>query len=225
MSKKCVKCSLEDSEKNFPKDKSRKDGIFPYCKLCRSQYRKEDHSRIKLYMEREWFIKNYINLQKDFRELSKIANCGYNTIRRWRKKLKIPIQDKHRNYRKRFFTSEHRNKISLSRKGKYTKEENHNWKGGITKRMELLRKSPEYKKFVQAVLKRDWYKCLVCPSKKELEVHHIYPRRDFPERIFDIDNGITLCKKCHGLTFYKEYNFIEKFLDILSKQSMAKVTV
>lgn len=50
-----------------------------------------------------------------------------------------------------------------------------------------------------AVLKRDGYKCVKCGSQKELQTHHIIHVADDPEgkHIFEVDNGITLCKECH----------------------------
>jgi len=46
-------------------------------------------------------------------------------------------------------------------------------------------------------LKRDWYRCQICSSKEKLEVHHIKSYKDYPKKRVNIDNGITLCKKCH----------------------------
>jgi len=45
-------------------------------------------------------------------------------------------------------------------------------------------------------LKRDNYKCQYCGSTEDLQVHHIVSRKNLNTK-FDIDNGITLCKKCH----------------------------
>jgi len=45
---------------------------------------------------------------------------------------------------------------------------------------------------------RDNYKCQECGSEKRLEAHHIKNWNDFKELRYDMNNGITLCKKCHG---------------------------
>lgn len=59
------------------------------------------------------------------------------------------------------------------------------------------RNTSKYRRWRQAVLFRDGYKCTRCGAETNLEVHHIYPVKLFPEMAIDIENGITLCKKCH----------------------------
>ena len=51
--------------------------------------------------------------------------------------------------------------------------------------------------FRERVIARDGYKCRLCGSNIKIEAHHIFPRRDYPEWAGDINNGITLCEKCH----------------------------
>lgn len=78
------------------------------------------------------------------------------------------------------------------------KEDHWNWKGGIS----LLndhRDSAEYKKWRMEVYTRDNFKCRKCGSKIKLNAHHIKPWKDYPEERYNIDNGITLCEKCHIL--------------------------
>lgn len=35
----CIKCGLTKNESDFIKDKSRKSGFHPYCKLCQNKYK------------------------------------------------------------------------------------------------------------------------------------------------------------------------------------------
>ena len=53
--------------------------------------------------------------------------------------------------------------------------------------------------------------CHICGSKKNIQLHHIYPRHLFPEKIFDENNLIPLCRACH-LRFGHLGNF-EKYYD------------
>lgn len=39
--------------------------------------------------------------------------------------------------------------------------------------------------------------CNVTPGLGRLEVHHVYPKSLFPVRAYDLDNGTTLCVRCH----------------------------
>jgi len=48
------------------------------------------------------------------------------------------------------------------------------------------------------IIKRIWNNCIVCGSTEKLEAHHVKPKAQFPELALEIDNGITLCKKCHN---------------------------
>lgn len=77
-----------------------------------------------------------------------------------------------------------------------------NWKGGITCETKKLRRSLEYRLWRKAVYERDGYKCVWCGSNKSgtLNADHIKPWADYPNLRFDINNGRTLCIKCHKKT-------------------------
>ena len=49
----------------------------------------------------------------------------------------------------------------------------------------------------EMVKQRDGYKCVDCGRTDHLQVHHIKPVHIYPECKNDIDNGITLCPRCH----------------------------
>ena len=104
-------------------------------------------------------------------------------------------------------------------KGKFG-DKNSNWRGGKLSEKRLLREDPKYKMWRKQVYERDNYVCQECgcKSNKEeyvyLEAHHIKPFATFPELRFDIDNGITLCKKCHdrkpkGVKIYEQNNLTQ----------------
>jgi hypothetical protein len=59
------------------------------------------------------------------------------------------------------------------------------------------RKSPEYKKFVKAVLERDHYTCQYCGATENHQVHHMVPYSKYSELALDKSNGLTLCEDCH----------------------------
>jgi 5-methylcytosine-specific restriction endonuclease McrA len=87
---------------------------------------------------------------------------------------------------------------------------------------EVITDSAEYKEWRKKVYIRDAYKCQMpgCSSNsKQIAAHHIYPKRLYPEKRFEVSNGITLCKKCHEKTFGKETNFIDALVRVIQKMN------
>lgn len=75
-----------------------------------------------------------------------------------------------------------------------------------------------YKDWRKRVFTRDGFKCMECGiDTHNLFAHHIFPKRTNPELVFDVGNGITLCKKHHEDTFGKELKLAQKFLDLLGQ--------
>lgn len=101
------------------------------------------------------------------------------------------------------------------------KEAHWNWKGGITPIKKSLRCSPEWRYWRKEVFTRDEYKCVECESSVQLEPHHIIPLRVCMETIFDVNNGITLCRGCHQNTFRREEDFIERYNSMVSKSQQS----
>lgn len=64
-------------------------------------------------------------------------------------------------------------------------------------------KNKRWKKLRKLVIERDGGLCQRCYNKfhifetNNLQVHHIKPRVDFPELIYDEDNLVTVCKQCN----------------------------
>ncbi len=71
---------------------------------------------------------------------------------------------------------------------------------------ERLHKRPRMKKWRNAVYKRDNYTCQCCNKKSAPDMvgHHLDGWHWCEEGRYDVDNGITLCGKCHNL-FHKIY--------------------
>lgn len=75
---------------------------------------------------------------------------------------------------------------------------NNKWKGGITSENDKIRKSRIYKIWTKAVFEKDDYSCQECGARGVyLQAHHLKPFATYPELRFAIDNGQTLCRKCH----------------------------
>ena len=93
------------------------------------------------------------------------------------------------------------------------KEKSSNWKGGITKFSFAVRTLTECIKCRLRAAERDGYVCRFCGKaiSGDLSIHHIDPQQVILteenissldearkcERLFDVNNLITLCEKCH----------------------------
>lgn len=61
-----------------------------------------------------------------------------------------------------------------------------------------IRRSTEYKEWRKAVFARDDYTCQHCGARGvKINAHHIKPFAWYPDLRTDVNNGITLCVKCH----------------------------
>jgi len=91
---------------------------------------------------------------------------------------------------------------TLMFKEQMSKENNPNWKGGISLENNNLRNSPEYREWRKEVLKKSNCICCVCGRKDViLQVHHIENFSTNKELRLDIDNGVCICVNCHDLRF------------------------
>lgn len=109
--------------------------------------------------------------------------------------------------RKRIYDTEKRKKMSERQKGK----KGSNWRGGVTAENFKIRHSIEMRLWREAVFARDNWTCQICRYiGTDLNAHHIKPFAYYPELRFAIDNGITLCIKCHSKTYSYKKRYVDK---------------
>jgi len=108
-------------------------------------------------------------------------------------------------------------------------DKHYNWKGGKTEIKHRIRTSMQYIKWRALIFKRDNWTCQTCGKRgSEIHAHHILPLNKLIKKvaiknlslndkfllimalpeIFDLNNGVTLCKSCHKLTFKDKYDTI-----------------
>lgn len=49
----------------------------------------------------------------------------------------------------------------------------------------------------KCIFEKDDYTCQNCGSKEKLVAHHIKSFNEYPELRLDLNNGLTLCQRCH----------------------------
>lgn len=70
-----------------------------------------------------------------------------------------------------------------------------NWRGGKPKHPI---RGKQFRIWAVSVKERDNFTCMNCGVRGgNLHSHHIYTWDAFPEKRYDLDNGITLCTTCH----------------------------
>ncbi len=104
-------------------------------------------------------------------------------------------------YNPREFISGHNSRTERSA-GQFTSERtkgsnNINWKGGVTPRHDMIRKSKRYSEWRHKIYEQDNWECIECGSKENIIAHHVLSFADYPELRFDLDNGVTMCRSCH----------------------------
>lgn len=98
---------------------------------------------------------------------------------------------------KKYCNSECRN---IDYRNRFTGENSHLWEGGKTKKSKLLKAGYQYKEWRMSVFKRDGFKCIHCGSNENIEADHIKAQSQYPDLIYDVNNGRTLCHECHKNT-------------------------
>lgn len=135
---------------------------------------------------------------------------------------------------KTIISDQHREKIRLKFIGLRVGENHPMWKGGISNLRNRLYQSAQYKNWRNLVYLRDNFTCQLCYSQSNrLNCHHIVTFKEIVDNynlilyddflkceiLWNINNGITLCKNCHNSIKSKEKENEKKFKDIIYEKN------
>jgi hypothetical protein len=188
-----------------------------------------------LLKDEAWLRTKYIDENLSFRMISALIPCTSLTVSRAIRKVGIAVKPKHTTYgdivypdRKGENSSTWKggknkcidcNKLLGSRnatrcvqcRGKSNRGENNAcWKPKELHNTVLnnrIRHSADAKDWRNAVFVRDGYMCKICgENTRTLAAHHLDAFEIFPEKRFDVDNGVTLCG-VHHTQFHRLFGF------------------
>jgi hypothetical protein len=133
---------------------------------------------------------------------------------------------------KTIISEEHKEKIRQKFIGLRVGDKHPMWKGGLSMIRNRLRQTYEYKNWRNLVYKRDEFICQICGSiGGKLNCHHIemfsdivkeYELKEYDDyincdKLWDLNNGITLCKNCHISIKGKEKELEQNFKKIINE--------
>lgn len=162
------------------------------CKHCRNDKlrkdRQKDIEEIRVLFDLKGLVlvsDTYINNRTDLEFYCKEHNDEIQTVTAWCvQKSEVSVC--------KYCIGEYHSERQLG-------DKSHLWKGGLREENKTLRETLEYKRWREAVFKKDNYTCQKCNKSKSgyLQAHHILPFYQYIELRHDINNGITLCRECH----------------------------
>lgn len=133
-------------------------------------------------------------------------------------KTRKKMSESHKGEKHHLFGKKHKKetiqKMSEWRKGKFSGEKSHFWKGGICK----IKYTQDWTETLKrSIRERDKYICQLCNKPQEKKAHHVH-HINYDKKNCSPSNLITLCCNCHGrmatnIEYWKEIlkNIIKKY--------------
>jgi ssDNA-binding Zn-finger/Zn-ribbon topoisomerase 1 len=77
------------------------------------------------------------------------------------------------------------------------------------------------RKWSIAIRARDGFKCYICGKRPKLrseaDAHHIYTKSNYPNRAYDLDNGITVCEDHHQPLVHISENSYKRWIPMFRR--------
>jgi hypothetical protein len=97
------------------------------------------------------------------------------------------------------------------------------WDGFRKDYWERIRSSQAWDEWRAKVYVRDGYRCVDCgrasTRTNRLEPHHIRRKSQYPDLMFEVSNGVTLCSECHRAVTGQEDDHIARFESVVAVAS------
>lgn len=134
----------------------------------------------RIILDKDLLYRLYVEEKRGCKYIAKKCGCNKNTVRAKLIRYGIPIRSAEES---KTFRGGH-----LSSR----------WRGGVTPENKKIRFSKEYKSWREAVFQRDDWTCVFCGQRGgNIQADHIKQFALFPEERLNVDNGRTLCVRCH----------------------------
>lgn len=185
---------------------------------------------------REWIEEQYVHLRRDIDDIARERGVGEGAIRRHLRRFGIPIRYKSRGHVRNALLADpdwlHEMYVTRGMSMHQVAKAAGASESSVARRLSTLgisrraqtgvphQPSGHERVFMygvrDAVLERDGHACRWpgCGSTERLEINHIVPRRENGPTVYE--NGITLCRKHHHMTFGREMEFAPLFRMLVS---------
>jgi hypothetical protein len=166
-----------------------------------TEFKKGEHWREKKpFWDRDWLFNEYVTKERSASEIADDFGVGDNAILFWLKKYAIQTRSISEARKAKKWS------VSRDKNGMFgrSKENNPNWRGGITPERQAFYSSLEWSDACKIVWDRDKGICQRCQNKKQkMHIHHIFPFSVVELRT-DPENLVLLCSECHGFVHSKK---------------------
>lgn len=183
-----------------------------------SKYNLIKYGKLKSELTKEILYEMYFIKHMTSEEIAKLHNSTGNTVISLLKEYgyKIPNRselldiyynqkDGYEKVRAKQSTMENRIKSSCRQRGISVEDFN----GFSSSEQHMARNNTYYKEWTRKVFNRDNYTCQCCGKRGgNLNAHHLYNFSEYKDLRYDVDNGITLCEKCHLVNYPNSFHSI-----------------
>lgn len=142
--KTCSKCGVEKDVVEFDKDKTKKDGLFSWCKSCKKEYRKVHREEIHKYNTKYYGD----NREREISRLKKYTEKNHDEILARRREA---YQNKIEEIRAQTRTPEYRAKVNKRYKKRYKEDPLFRIANNLRSRVKMALKAQGAKKFTSTM--------------------------------------------------------------------------